>query len=168
MINEQIRDREVRLIGADGEQLGIVSSREAQKIAREQTCLEKYGSKNVFSSNEIKDKIQAHNLEIYGNKCPIANKDMLEKANKTRADRYGSLEQARKAASDKAKETKLELYGSETYVNSEKRKLTCLEKYGVECSLQNPDVRSKQAKSAKESMLEKRYKEFLINANKEV
>ena len=33
MINEQIRDREVRLIGADGEQLGIVSSKEAQKIA---------------------------------------------------------------------------------------------------------------------------------------
>ena len=35
MINEQIRDREVRLIGADGEQLGIVSSRVAQKIADE-------------------------------------------------------------------------------------------------------------------------------------
>ena len=33
MINEQIRDKEVRLIGADGEQLGIVSSKEAQKIA---------------------------------------------------------------------------------------------------------------------------------------
>ena len=35
MINEQIRDREVRLIGADGEQIGVVSSREAQKIADE-------------------------------------------------------------------------------------------------------------------------------------
>jgi translation initiation factor IF-3 len=35
MINEQIRDKEVRLIGADGEQLGIVSAREAQKIADE-------------------------------------------------------------------------------------------------------------------------------------
>ena len=35
MINEQIRDREVRLIGADGEQIGAVSSREAQKIADE-------------------------------------------------------------------------------------------------------------------------------------
>ena len=35
MINEQIRDREVRLIGPDGEQVGIVSSREAQKIADE-------------------------------------------------------------------------------------------------------------------------------------
>ena len=33
MINEQIRDKEVRLIGADGEQLGIVSSKEAQNIA---------------------------------------------------------------------------------------------------------------------------------------
>ena len=35
MINEQIRDREVRLIGEDGEQLGIMSSRDAMKLARE-------------------------------------------------------------------------------------------------------------------------------------
>lgn len=35
MINEQIRDKEVRLIGADGEQLGIVSGKEALKIAEE-------------------------------------------------------------------------------------------------------------------------------------
>ena len=35
MINEQIRDREIRLIGEDGQQLGIMSSREAMKIARE-------------------------------------------------------------------------------------------------------------------------------------
>ena len=34
-INEQIRDREVRLIGEDGEQLGIMSAREAQHIAEE-------------------------------------------------------------------------------------------------------------------------------------
>ncbi|MGL4345232.1 MAG: translation initiation factor IF-3 [Cellulosilyticaceae bacterium] len=35
MINEQIRDREVRLVSADGEQLGIVPIKEAQKIASE-------------------------------------------------------------------------------------------------------------------------------------
>lgn len=35
MINEQIRDREIRLIGENGDQLGIMSSREAMKIARE-------------------------------------------------------------------------------------------------------------------------------------
>lgn len=34
-INEEIRDKEVRLIGSDGEQLGIVSSQEALRIAEE-------------------------------------------------------------------------------------------------------------------------------------
>lgn len=35
MINEQIRDREIRLIGQNGEQLGIMSARDAQKHAQE-------------------------------------------------------------------------------------------------------------------------------------
>ncbi|MDY4970648.1 MAG: translation initiation factor IF-3 [Lachnospiraceae bacterium] len=35
MINEQIRDKEVRLIGTDGEQLGIMSAKEAMKLAME-------------------------------------------------------------------------------------------------------------------------------------
>lgn len=35
MINEQIRDKEVRLIGTDGEQLGIMSAKEAMKLAIE-------------------------------------------------------------------------------------------------------------------------------------
>ena len=35
MINEQIRDKEVRVIGADGEQIGILSAKEAQKMASE-------------------------------------------------------------------------------------------------------------------------------------
>ncbi len=35
MINEQIRDKEVRVIGEDGEQLGIMSAKDAMKLARE-------------------------------------------------------------------------------------------------------------------------------------
>ena len=35
LINEQIRDKEIRLIGANGEQLGIMSSREAFALAKE-------------------------------------------------------------------------------------------------------------------------------------
>lgn len=35
MINEQIRDREVRLIGENGEQLGIMSAKDAYKLAKE-------------------------------------------------------------------------------------------------------------------------------------
>lgn len=34
-INEQIRDKEVRVIGADGEQLGVMPTEEARKMARD-------------------------------------------------------------------------------------------------------------------------------------
>ena len=35
MINEQIRDKEVRVIGEEGQQLGIMSSRYAMKLAKD-------------------------------------------------------------------------------------------------------------------------------------
>ena len=35
MINEKIRDKEVRLVGEDGEQLGIMSAKDALKLAEE-------------------------------------------------------------------------------------------------------------------------------------
>lgn len=35
MVNGQIRDKEVRVVGEDGEQLGIMSSKDAMKMARE-------------------------------------------------------------------------------------------------------------------------------------
>lgn len=35
MINEQIRDKEIRLIGENGEQLGLMSARDAMKLAEE-------------------------------------------------------------------------------------------------------------------------------------
>ena len=35
MINEQIRDKEVRLIGSNGEMIGVMSAKDAMKLARE-------------------------------------------------------------------------------------------------------------------------------------
>lgn len=35
MINEEIKDKEVRLIGPDGEQIGVVSGKDAQRMAEE-------------------------------------------------------------------------------------------------------------------------------------
>lgn len=35
MINEQIRDKEIRLIGEEGEQLGIMTSKDAIKLAKD-------------------------------------------------------------------------------------------------------------------------------------
>ena len=35
-MNEEIRDKEIRVVGSDGSQLGIMSPRDAMKIAAEQ------------------------------------------------------------------------------------------------------------------------------------
>ena len=35
MINEQIRDKDIRVISEDGEQLGVMSAKEAMKLAKE-------------------------------------------------------------------------------------------------------------------------------------
>lgn len=35
MINEQIRDKEVRVVGEEGEQLGVMSAKDAQQLAEE-------------------------------------------------------------------------------------------------------------------------------------
>ena len=35
MINEQIRDKEVRLVGENGEMLGVMSAKDAMKLAKE-------------------------------------------------------------------------------------------------------------------------------------
>ena len=54
MINEQIRDKEVRVIGEEGQQLGIMSSRDAMKLAKDlndATCASlcsEFGEKSAF------------------------------------------------------------------------------------------------------------------------
>ena len=50
MINEQIRDKEIRLIGSDGEQLGIMSSREALKKAEKRAIHDENGMERVLYS----------------------------------------------------------------------------------------------------------------------
>ena len=57
MINEQIRDKEIRLIGEHGEQLGIMSSRDALKLAREaELDLVKYRYEMLRKEKEAKKK----------------------------------------------------------------------------------------------------------------
>lgn len=53
------------------------------------TCLERYGSENVFSSEEIKRKIEQTNLDKYGVKNPQQNADIRNKSKQTVKERYG-------------------------------------------------------------------------------
>ena len=52
MINEQIRDKEVRVISESGEQLGIMSAKEAMKLAQEAE-LEKQLEEETLRAEEI-------------------------------------------------------------------------------------------------------------------
>nr|QMP83279.1 MAG: hypothetical protein [Caudoviricetes sp.] len=72
--------------------------------------LEIYGTEHPSQSETIKDKIKNTNLEIYGCENVFQNSKIKEKS----------------------RASKLENYGNEKYVNIEKAKQTCFEKYGVD------------------------------------
>lgn len=110
-----------------------------------QTNLEKYGCENPMHNKEITDKRKQFFLEKYGVENMFQSKEIQEKARKTFFEKYGSevifeLPEIK----SKIRKTKLERYGSETYVNLEKAKQTNLERYGVEYTSQNRDIRLKQ------------------------
>ena len=56
MINEQIRDREVRVIGPNGEQLGIMSAKEAKKKQKTIETKEIRLSPNI-DTNDLNTKV---------------------------------------------------------------------------------------------------------------
>ena len=54
MINEQIRDREVRVIGEEGQQLGVMPPKEAMKLAKEanEMCIrDSYGGTGKYAGS---------------------------------------------------------------------------------------------------------------------
>ena len=112
------------------EKYGSASYNNREKY--KQTCLEKYGVENPFQSEEIKEKSKKTNLEKLGVEYPMQRKDIQQKSIETKASEYGSLEDYYSHVSTKMKETKLERYGNENFVNSKKCKETKLERYGDE------------------------------------
>ena len=83
MINEQIRDREIRLIGQNGEQLGIMSSKEAMKLAREAELEEK--CKRLAELNAELNMDKRENEIVDG--AEEQSEDERDENNRTRSDR---------------------------------------------------------------------------------
>lgn len=121
-----------------------------RKEKREQTCLEKYGAKNVFASGQIKEKIKETCLEKYGSTNPQGNKEIREKSLQTMKQKYGEdiiNPYQLSIVKEKIRKTKLKLYGNETYVNREKIMQTCLEKYGVKNVSYAKEINDKKRKT---------------------
>ena len=101
MINEQIRDKEVRVIGEEGQQLGVMSPKDAMKLAREAevdlvkvapsakppVCklvdYGKYKYELVRKEKEAKKKQRTIEVNDLNTKCNSARK-FIEKGNKVK------------------------------------------------------------------------------------
>jgi len=75
---------------------------------------------------------------------PVLNKQRRQNAIKTYLRKYGVDSFSKTAGfGDRVKQTKLIRHGAANYTNAEKRRKTCMEKYGVAYSLQSEIVRAK-------------------------
>ena len=90
-----------------------------------QTCLQKYGIKNVYQSKTVKDKIKITCLKKYGNEYYTCTDEMKNKSKETCLKKYG-VEYSWQA--DEIKKHSKE---------------TCLKRYGVEIPMQSKEKKDK-------------------------
>lgn len=84
-----------------------------------------------------------------GTKCSRNSETSQERYKQTNIERYG--EDYKTKMYEKSVLTKIERYGSLNYNNLEKRKQTCLKKFGVDNPMKSKDIREK----AKNTMLDR-------------
>src|SRR6056300_1628532 len=118
----------------------------------ETTNLERYGVKNPFQNEDIKEKMRVTNLERYGVKNPFQNEDIKEKGRVTNLERYGvSYPLQNEDIKEKTRVTNLERYGVSNPLGNknvqQKRDNTNLERYGSRFPMQNPDILERNHKA---------------------
>lgn len=124
-------------------QYNIKKSKDNIKELRERTCVDRYGVKNTWQSEEIKEKIKETNREKYGTDWFLSTEDAKEKSAQTKLERYGSKTYNNQ---EQIKLTKKVKYNNENYNNRQKCNKTVKERYGVDNVF--------QLKSIKESIID--------------
>ena len=118
-----------------------IQNSEETKSKIQQTCLDRYDSKNIYASEYGKQKCRETWLENLGVENPFQSEEIKEKIKQTNLERYNSEYSFQsKEIKDKIKNTKEERYGNSNYNNIEKARKTNLKKYGVDCVLKREDV----------------------------
>ena len=88
MINGQIRDKEIRVIGENGDQLGIMSPREAMKLAQEadlDLVRKEKEAKKKQKTVEVKEVRLSPNIETNDLNTKVNNaKKFISKGNKVK------------------------------------------------------------------------------------
>jgi hypothetical protein len=104
----------------------------------EKVVMERYGVKNVFSSDEIKEKIKNTNIKKYGVEHPSYSKELLEKKRQNNIKKYGVI--CNLQFPNTLKKVKETLKMPEVIA---KRKQTIVDIYGVEFISQSNIVKEK-------------------------
>lgn len=113
--------------------------------SRQQKSLEKYGTTHHMKNKDFCDNFFKGYEERTGYKTPLTSPKALDNLNKKYNTNVTNAFQI-KEVKEKIKKTKEERYGDSNYNNIEKMRQTNLERYGVEASWANHDVRLKARK----------------------
>lgn len=134
----------------------------------QQTCLDRYDSKNVYASEYGKQKCRETWLENLGVENPFQSEEVKGKIKQTNLERYNSEYSFQsKEIKDKIKNTKEERYGNSNYNNIKKARKTNLEKYGVDCILKREDVvKLKNSEEIKKKQYNTKKKNNSFNTSK--
>lgn len=145
-----------------------VQNSEETKSKIQQTCLDRYDSKNVYASEYGKQKCRETWLENLGVENPFQSEEVKEKIKQTNLERYNSEYSFQsKEIKDKIKNTKEERYGNSNYNNTEKARKTNLKKYGVDCILKREDVvKLKNSEENKKKQYNTKKKNNTFNTSK--
>lgn len=136
---------------------------QSQAETRKNTNIEKFGVENPFQSSEIKEKIKQTNQVKYGRDyanqtSDVKTKIFESKLNHFGSDNFGNWKQGH--------QTRIEHYGSleESYkIGFENQKITMMERYGVECYFNSPNISSHRKK--KDTLPNKKFASALKRYN---
>ena len=143
----------------------IRRNEEIRKKLIEETNLEKYGCKNSFLNEEIRNKIKQTNLEKYGVDYPFQSKIIQDKIIEDNLKKYGYKTYAgTDECKEKIKQTNIERYGVDYPLQSkeirEKCKETNLKKYGYKSVLSDKNIKEKAYQTKLEKYGNKNYNNF--------
>ena len=137
------------------------SQTEEYKDKYTKTCMENFGTKSPLQNEDIKQKTKETNVKKYGYENVSQNSEIKEKVKKT-LERLRLDEKFNEKIKQKTKQTNLERYGKENYSQTDECKQriinTCQKKYGVDSINQVAEIALKQARSLKNSYLERHWK----------
>lgn len=117
------------------------------KDKQQNTCMEKYGTKSYFQTEECRHKTEQTNIEKYEVVHPMKCPQILDKIKQTCTQKYGVENYFQSEEfKQKSQKTLKEKFGDKPYSNKQirdKYKNTCLDKYGVDNGFKSDEVKQK-------------------------